>query len=153
MPNGPGGLDAQGVWQYGEADSRALASDLFNIGQASISTRFAAVVASIPVDSGTIPLPMINGWTNYGGDRIPATYRRFGKHVTLVGVVKGTASTAGGIVGTLPAGFRPSAVIIFPVWSNAGASSGELHPDGTLRQPASGWATPWTSFALTFFAV
>lgn len=40
MPIGPGGLDAQGVWQFGENDTETLASDLLNLGQASNSTQF-----------------------------------------------------------------------------------------------------------------
>ena len=45
MPTGPGGLDANGVWQYGEDDTEALASDLLNLGMASVSD----VVAGITV--------------------------------------------------------------------------------------------------------
>lgn len=41
MPSGPGSLDAQGVWQYGEADDVAPASDLLNVGQSSVSAQFA----------------------------------------------------------------------------------------------------------------
>ena len=44
MPTGPGGLDANGVWQYGEDDTEALASDLLNLGMASVSTALAAIV-------------------------------------------------------------------------------------------------------------
>ena len=40
MPAGPGSLDARGVHQYGESDSSALASDLLNVGQGSVSTQF-----------------------------------------------------------------------------------------------------------------
>lgn len=38
MPIGPGGLDSNGIWQFGEDDSEALASDLLNLGMASVST-------------------------------------------------------------------------------------------------------------------
>ena len=44
MPTGPGGLDPNGVWQYGEDDTEALASDLLNLGMASVSTALAAIV-------------------------------------------------------------------------------------------------------------
>lgn len=40
MPTGPGGLDAEGVWQYGEDDTEALASDLLALGFGSVSTQF-----------------------------------------------------------------------------------------------------------------
>lgn len=84
MPTGPGGLDAQGIWQYGEADTESLASDLLNLGQASVTTQFAAdrarldaiearilkrvyllTVASPPTSDGTtlglIEIPQIEG--------------------------------------------------------------------------------------------
>ena len=41
MPTGPGGLDANGIWQYGEDDTEALASDLLNLGMGSVSTAIA----------------------------------------------------------------------------------------------------------------
>ena len=37
MPLGPGGLDSNGIWLYGEDDSEALASDLLNLGMQSVS--------------------------------------------------------------------------------------------------------------------
>lgn len=43
MPTGPGGLDANGVWQYGEDDTEALASDLLNLGMGSVSTVVGAL--------------------------------------------------------------------------------------------------------------
>ena len=43
MPTGPGGLDANGVWQYGEDDTEALASDLLNLGMASVSDALAVL--------------------------------------------------------------------------------------------------------------
>lgn len=42
MPAGNGFTDDQGVWQYGENDAQALASDLLNLGQASVSDQFTA---------------------------------------------------------------------------------------------------------------
>ena len=43
MPIGPGGLDSNGIWQFGEDDSEALASDLLNLGMASVSTAIGAI--------------------------------------------------------------------------------------------------------------
>lgn len=42
MPAGPGGLDARGVYKYGEADNLAPASDLLNLLATSASTQFGA---------------------------------------------------------------------------------------------------------------
>ena len=43
MPIGPGGLDPNGIWQYGEDDSEALASDLLNLGMSSVSTALSSL--------------------------------------------------------------------------------------------------------------
>jgi hypothetical protein len=45
MPTGPGGLDANGIWQYGEDDTEALASDLLNLGMGSVSTAVGGLAA------------------------------------------------------------------------------------------------------------
>jgi hypothetical protein len=42
MPTGPGGLDSNGIWQFGEDDSEALASDLLNLGMGSVSDALGA---------------------------------------------------------------------------------------------------------------
>ena len=47
MPTGPGGLDSNGIWQFGEDDSEALASDLLNLGMASISTEVGLLDAAV----------------------------------------------------------------------------------------------------------
>ena len=61
MPIGPGGLDSNGIWQFGEDDSEALASDLLNLGMASVSTAIGGlggpgilqVVSTIKTDTFT----------------------------------------------------------------------------------------------------
>lgn len=42
MPAGSGAIDANGVYQYGEADAEALFSDLLNRGMDSVSDQFVA---------------------------------------------------------------------------------------------------------------
>ncbi len=46
MPLGPGGLDSNGIWLYGEDDSEALASDLLNLGMQSVSDVVAGLGGS-----------------------------------------------------------------------------------------------------------
>ena len=53
MPTGPGGLDANGIWQYGEDDTEALASDLLNLGMGSVSTAIAGPGRILQVVSTT----------------------------------------------------------------------------------------------------
>lgn len=41
MPTGPGALDTEGVYQYGDDDERPLGSDLLNLLANSVSTQFS----------------------------------------------------------------------------------------------------------------
>jgi hypothetical protein len=60
MPLGPGGLDSNGIWIYGEDDSEALASDLLNLGMQSVSDALAGgpgilqVVSTTKTDAFTV---------------------------------------------------------------------------------------------------
>jgi len=51
MPTGPGGLDSNGIWQFGEDDSEALASDLLNLGMGSVSTAISTLGGVLQVVS------------------------------------------------------------------------------------------------------
>ena len=53
MPTGPGGLDSNGIWQFGEDDSEALASDLLNLGMGSVSDAFTNFAGVLQVVSTT----------------------------------------------------------------------------------------------------
>jgi len=53
MPIGPGGLDSNGIWQFGEDDSEALASDLLNLGMGSVSTAISTLGGVLQVVSTT----------------------------------------------------------------------------------------------------
>jgi len=53
MPIGPGGLDSNGIWQFGEDDSEALASDLLNLGMGSVSTALSTLGGVLQVVSVT----------------------------------------------------------------------------------------------------
>jgi len=53
MPTGPGGLDSNGIWQFGEDDSEALASDLLNLGMGSVSDAFTNLAGVLQVVSVT----------------------------------------------------------------------------------------------------
>lgn len=50
MPTGPGGLDPNGIWLYGEDDTEALASDLLNLGMQSVSDALADVSGVVNTD-------------------------------------------------------------------------------------------------------
>ncbi len=63
MASGPGFFDAEGVWQYGEADTESLASDMLNLGQASVSDQFTidrARMHTIEGDADHLPARAFN---------------------------------------------------------------------------------------------
>ncbi len=118
MPIGPGGLDPNGIWQYGEDDSEALASDLLNLGMSSVSTALSNLGGGF--DSSTTITASNASWT------VPALGSPFVKVVAIGGGGGGNGSdgssvTVGGAGGTT----------IF----NAGAA-GTITATGGLAAPA-----------------
>ena len=116
MPTGPGSLDAQGVWQYGEDDSETLASDMLNLGQASVSAqlvidraRLTAAEADIDAleakttDTGWVTITLTGGATVYSG-KTPAYRVKSGICYLRGAITTGTSGTKF----TLPVGARPS---------------------------------------------
>lgn len=76
---------------------------------------------------------LLNGWSNLGGLTAPAGYRIVGGVVWLRGVVTGGTTTVGTTIFTLPAGFRASHRLIFPVVSNNAFGRASVDPDGTVQ--------------------
>lgn len=62
------------------------------------------------IDNTLKPLPLVNGWTNYGGNYSVAQYYLSGGEVVLTGFVKNGSSN---IIANLPAGFRPNGIKVF----------------------------------------
>lgn len=56
MPTGPGGLDPNGIWLYGEDDTEALASDLLNLGMESVSD----AIGSLPTPADPAILQVVS---------------------------------------------------------------------------------------------
>jgi hypothetical protein len=71
-----------------------------------------------------IPLPYSADWGDFGGGHEAGTYSKLGRLVVLQGLVKMTGGT-GQVIATLPAGFRPTELLLFPaVVDPTGAGSG-----------------------------
>lgn len=67
------------------------------------------------------------GWTNFGGTPEVARYTLVNKYTVAVeGLIVGAAGRATNVVGTLPAGLRPHAIITY---SGAASVGGVLVPD------------------------
>jgi len=60
------------------------------------------------------PLPLANGWTNYGAGYAPAQYVRLPSGLVVVqGLIAPGTLTDGTTVATLPASYRPAASLEF----------------------------------------
>lgn len=77
--------------------------------------------------------PFAVNWGNYGGTLEDATYSRFGRLVVLQGLVTKTGTPGSGdLIGTLPAGFRPTELVDFI------APTGEPFTAGRVRVETDG---------------
>ena len=81
-------------------------------------------------DTGWIALTLENSWVNF--DTVtytPARYRRRGGLVYVQGLIKDGTLTAGTILATLPAGFRPGYRIIMPTAQTSAGTNCRLDVD------------------------
>jgi hypothetical protein len=65
---------------------------------------------------GWKPLPFANGWGNYGGHFEVGSYRRDQLGVVhMRGLLTRVSGAPGGVIATLPVGYRPQRTRVFPV--------------------------------------
>lgn len=97
----------------------------------ALSAKQGKELADRTADSGWITPALLNGWANYGLDNhAVAGYRKEGKHVTIKGLVMN--GTSGSAIFNLPAGFRPSEILIFCAMTNDGVARIDVRPDGDV---------------------
>lgn len=111
-----GTTDANGVYKYAETDLASTFSTLLNTGQDSISAALGAVKASTTARLSA--LESDSGWVSVPTSSIlTSTFyvRKIGNVVYTRGTFSGTAVTLGNgtyfLLGTIPAGYRPSSSI------------------------------------------
>lgn len=118
----------------GLVTAASVATPIANGGTGAITAPLARAALGL-APTAWAALTLANSWVVAAGSR--ASYRSFLDTVSLEVVVSGGTATAGTIVATLPAGFRPAFAISFPV--NATPSGSSLIPivaiatDGTIR--------------------
>lgn len=103
MPTGPGGLDANGIWQYGEDDTEALASDLLNLGMGSVSTAVGGlgaptilqVVSTTKTDTFTTTSVTRSDVTGFTASITPASTSS--KILVMVDMKTGSQSGSNGV--------------------------------------------------------
>lgn len=96
--------------------------------------------ASVTIPLWT-PLALQNTWANYSP---PYTSAGYTKTAGGLIVLKGLVRTGSGVIGYLPAGYRPSLPIIFQVSSNQTGARLDVYPDGTILM-STGGSNAWFS--------
>lgn len=80
-----------------------------------------------------VALTLANSWINYGANEEPAQcYKDAAGTVFVSGLIKSGTVTAGTLVATIPAGYRPAKTQTFPIGIAGGVGSVLLTPDGQI---------------------
>lgn len=141
MATGPGYIDAQGVYFFGEDDSRPLFSDLLNLLSESISARFKKVEQGAPT-WGALPTP----GTNWQILQATTWLARVGGlcHVALDAQLTTGTNTSGAHVMTLPSTHRPPTPLTV-----IGAASGSAAGPAVVTIGTDGIVKLWSASANT----
>jgi hypothetical protein len=93
---------------------------------------------------------LLNSWVNFGAPDQGARYRKIGGVVYLQGLIRSGTATAGTIVLTLPAGFRPAATLVFATFNASGATRLDVDASGNVSGPLGLVATYTTLSGIQF---
>lgn len=111
-------------------------------------TRSLAVTVDPDPDSPVwTPLPLSNGWINYGSNFAPAQYQRLASGLVVVqGLIAGGNTAVGTLLGTLPTGYWPAGKLVFNMITSPGNAVAhvQVNTDGSINLEAGGSGT-WTS--------
>lgn len=83
-----------------------------------------------------------SGWADFGGGNALGSYKKIGDIVLLRGLVTRVSGVAG-LIGNLPAGFRPTAIELFDVHTDTGLGRVQVSTTGdmTLLSGGAGWVS------------
>lgn len=123
-------------------------TDLVMSGNDDIQALAEAVDANAVGDTAawTDVASFFNGWANFGGAFQVARYRKINGVVYVQGLIAGGTLPSDAF--QLPAGFRPSATLMFDSNSNGAAGRLEITAAGVVT-PTSG-SNIWFSICLSF---
>lgn len=154
MPSGPGGLDGNGIWQFGEDDAvGSLFSDFLNLLAGSTSAEIGDLVTALGVvqgklaDTGWITPALNAGWTALGGEA--PGYRRLNGVTIFRG--RGTSTGASQYAFALPANFRPSFNTISRTDANGTSVRALVSSGGGVGQVAAAAVTAYSFGGLPSF--
>lgn len=86
----------------------------------------------VPDDTGWIALTLAASWVAWGSGYGSPQYRRKNGRVQVAGLIKNGTITAGTVIATLPAGFRPSSQEIYPAHNGATARGVQVATNGQI---------------------
>ncbi|MEM1329431.1 MAG: hypothetical protein AAGG07_02600 [Planctomycetota bacterium] len=124
------------------ADTATLASNALNADSADVAMSLS--------NEASVPLPLSAGTEPYGAGYSSPVVTRIGNLVVLNGLVRdvGISNAEGTVFATLPAGFRPTARLLFLQASSGGVYRVDVLPSGELQflgAPGVGGAIDWVS--------
>lgn len=97
-------------------------------------------------DTGWVSLPLVNSWVHYGAPWEEGAYRRLNNVCYIRGLIRSGVTTAGTVIATLPAGFRPVSDSHIPIVSNGVFAVINILANGQIKVN-SNVANAWTSLA------
>lgn len=86
----------------------------------------------VPDDSGWASLTLAASWVAYGSGYGSPRYRRKNGRVQVEGLIKSGTTTAGTVIATLPASFRPASQQIYPAHNGATARGLQVATNGQI---------------------
>ncbi len=136
------------------AASAALGADELPINEAGASKKLtvaqiqALILAAVTGDTGWATPPGGYGWSNYGSGQMTVAYRKDGLGIVhLRGLITGGTGT----MFNLPAGYRPSAIVLFAVDATGAFGDLRVHPNGDVDLDT-GTGTYVSLDGVTFYA-
>ena len=87
-----------------------------------------------------------NGWVNFGGGFHGGNYHKsIDGYITVRGMITGGAIAANTVLFNLPAGYRPTAILLFNLQTSGGVARIDVMPDGNVRLGAAIANNGWLS--------
>ena len=80
-------------------------------------------------------LVLATSWSNYAiGFSTPQCRKLVGNLIEVKGIIKkSTALVANEVITTLPAGFRPTEIMLIATWATGGTSRLQVEPSGAIK--------------------
>jgi hypothetical protein len=120
-------------------------------GDVTISGDVTLTGTTVITEEGWTAPSLQNSWVDYGSGYQGTRYRKDSNGTRHIeGMIKSGTTTAGTLIFTLPAGWRPAAHLWFSIPVSGGtAADMEIRSDGQVIAGA-GWSATWTSISVSW---